>query len=186
MKALLVARRIRGLKAWLSILSMFVAASVAAQDTPDFSGQWNLETSADADPAVAQSLTVRQHAVRTNVYGDPIPLFFKELTVERRFGNDVRTETYQIGIEGGVVGGVSPPNRGIDVNVSRTRFSVRWEDNRLVIDIGSYSGPSREAGPFTEHTEVWQLDATGMLILSMTDRGSGIPSTTKTLMYRKN
>jgi hypothetical protein len=172
---------------WLSILSMFVAATVAAQDKPDFSGRWILESPADAGPDVARSLTVRQLVVRTNVYGAPMTPFFKELSVERQFGNDVRTETYQIGIEGGVVGVVSP-NRatGPDVNVPQTRFSVRWEENRLVIDIGSYSGPTRESGPYTEHTEVWQLDATGMLILSMTDRGSGIASTTKTLTYRKN
>jgi hypothetical protein len=186
MKTLLVALRIREHRGWLSILSMFVAATVAAQDKPDFSGRWILVTSADAGPAVARSLTVRQRAVRTNVYGDPIPPFFKELTVERQFGNDVRTETYQIGIVGGMVGGMSPANgitSGLDV--PQTRFSVRWEDNRLVIDIGNYSGPAREAGPFTEH-EVWQIDAAGMLILSMAERGSGIPSTTKTLMYRKN
>jgi hypothetical protein len=78
-------------------------------------------------------------------------------------------------------------NRGTasDVNVPQTRFSVRWDGNRLVIDTGRYSGPTREAGPYTEHAEVWQLDAGGMLILSITDRGSGIASTTNTLTYRK-
>lgn len=175
-------------KGWLSILSMLVAATVAAQDKPDFSGRWILETSAGASRDVARSLTVRQPVVRTNVYGAPMPPFFKELSVERQFVTDVRTDIYQIGVEGGMVGGVLPANRGAapDVNVSQTRFSVRWEDNRLVIDSGSYSGPTREAGPYTEHTEVWQLDAAGMLVVSITDRGSGIASTTKTLTYRKN
>ena len=63
---------------------------------------------------------------------------------------------------------------------------MSWEDNRLVINTGSYSGPTREAGPYTEHSEVWQLDAAGMLILSIVDRGSSIASTAKTLTYRKN
>jgi hypothetical protein len=175
-------------KGWLSILSLLVAATVAAQDKPDFSGRWILKTSAGADPDVARSLTVHQTVVRTNVYGAPMPPFSKELSVERQFDTDVRTETYNIGVEGGAVGGVAPTNRGPapDVNVSHTRFSVRWEDNRLVIDTGSYSGPNREAGPYSEHSEIWQLDAAGMLILSITDRGSGIASTTKTLTYRKN
>ena len=175
-------------KSWLLILSMLVAAIVAAQDKPDFSGRWILDTAAGAGPDVARSLTVRQPVVRTNAYGAPMPPFFKELTVERQFVTDVRTETYQIGVVGGMVGGVLPANRGTaaDVNVSETRFSVRWEDNRLVIETGRYSGPTREAGPYTEHTEVWQLDTAGMLILSITDRGSGIASTTKTLTYRKN
>ena len=173
-------------RGWLSILLMFVAATVAAQDKPDFSGRWILETSAGAGPAVARSLTVRQLVVRTNVYGDPMPPFFKELSVERQFGDDLRVESHQIGVEGGVVGVVAA-NRGTasDVNVPQTRFSVRWEGNRLVIDTGRYSGPTREAGPYTEHTEVWQLDSRGMLLLSITDRGSGIASTTKTLTYRK-
>ena len=173
---------------WVSILWILVAATVAAQDKPDFSGHWILETAAAADPAVARSLTVRQPVVRTNVYGAPMPPFFKELSVERQFVTGVRTETYQIGIEGGMVGAVRPANRGTgrDVNVPQTRFSVRWEDDRLVIQSGSYSGPTRDAGPYTEHTQVWQLDAAGRLILSTTDRGSDVASTTKTLTYRKN
>jgi len=60
-------------KGWLSILSMLVAATVAAQDNPDFSGRWMLETSAGAGPDVALFLTVRQPVVRTNVYGAPMP-----------------------------------------------------------------------------------------------------------------
>jgi hypothetical protein len=165
---------------------MLVAATVAAQDNPDFSGRWVLETSADAGPDVALFLTVRQPVVRTNVHGAPMPPFFKELSVERQFGDDLRIETHQIGVEGGAVGVVAA-NRGTasDVNVPQTRFSVRWESNRLVIDTGRYSGPTREAGPYTEHTEVWQLDSRGRLLLSITDRGSGIASTTKTLTYRR-
>ncbi|PYR59954.1 MAG: hypothetical protein DMF91_13455 [Acidobacteria bacterium] len=170
----------------LSILSMLVAATVVAQDKPDFSGRWIRETSAGAGPDDARALTVRQPVVRTNVYGTPMPPFFKELSVDRQFGTDIVTETYQIGIEGGMVSGLSPANRGIIPEFSQTRFSVRWDDNRLVIDTGIYSGRTREAGPYTEHTEVWQLDGSGRLIVSTTDRGSGIASTTKTLTYRKD
>ena len=133
----------------LSILLMLVAATAAAQDQPDFSGRWILETSAGAGPDVAQSLTVRQPVVRTNAFGAPMPPYFKELSVDREFVSGVRTETFQIGIEGGTIGATTT-----DVKVSRTVFSVRWEDQRLVIDTGSYSGPTREAGPYTGHTEV--------------------------------
>jgi len=173
---------------WLSILSMLVAATVAAQGKPDFSGRWVLAASPGAGPNVARSLTVRQPIVRTNVYGAPMDPLFGELTVERQFVSAVRTDIYQIGVTGGRVGGVVPTGRGTgpDMNIPEDRFSVRWEGNRLVIETGNYSGPTREAGPYTEHVEVWQLDARGMLILSVTDRGSGIESTTKTLTYRKN
>ena len=173
-------------KGWLSILAMLVAGTVAAQDKPDFSGRWILETSAGPGPDGARALTVRQAVARPNVYGAPMPPFFKELSVDRQFGTDVRTETYQIGVEGGMVSGISPANRGIAPEFSQTRFSVRWDDNRLVIDTGIYSGRTRDAGPYTEHTEMWQLDAAGKLIVSTTDRRSGIASTTKTLTYRKN
>lgn len=36
----------------------------------------------------------------------PIEPFFRNLTVEREFTNGVRSESYQIGVVGGVVGGV--------------------------------------------------------------------------------
>ena len=62
-------------KGGLSILSLLVAATVAAQDKPDFSGRWILETSAGAGPDVARSLTVHQPVVRTNVYGADAAVF---------------------------------------------------------------------------------------------------------------
>jgi hypothetical protein len=172
----------------LSILSILVADPVEAQDKPDFSGHWVLATSAGSGPDVAQSLTVRQPIVRTDVFGAPIEPYFKELTVEREVGSRVRTDTYQIGLEGGTVGAVASAGGGINPNANRsqTRFSVRWEGDRLVIETASNSGPTSQAGPYTEHTEVWQLNASGMLILSITDRGSGIGSTSITLAYRKN
>ncbi len=78
-----------------------------------------------------------------------------------RVRQPIVTDIYQIGVEGGGVGPVFPTGRGTgpDTNIPRTRFSVRWEGNRLVIETGNYSGPTREAGPYPEHVEVWQLDA---------------------------
>src|SRR5205809_894516 len=118
---------------------------MAAQGKPDFSGHWILETSADAAPDVPQSLTVRQPVVRTDVHGAPMAPFFKELSVERQFVTDVRTETYQVAVGGGMVGRIrANPGTAADVNVSQTRFSVRWEGNRLVIDTSRYSGPAAQ------------------------------------------
>jgi hypothetical protein len=172
--------------AWMSMLPMLLVATVSAQDQPDFSGRWVLAAPPAAGPGVARSLTVLQPIVGTNVYGAPMTPFFKELTVERQFLRDVRTDTYQIGVAGASSGvGATGHGSGPDVHVPETRFSVRWEGARLAIDSGVYSGPTRAAGPYTEHSEVWQLDAAGMLIVSVTDRGSGTESTTNILTYRK-
>jgi hypothetical protein len=172
---------------WWSVLSILVAATVAAQSQPDFSGRWVLAHPEAAGAGVAGALTVRQPIVRTNVHGVPMEPVFKEITVERQFGTDTQADTFQIGVHGGTVGGVvaNGAATGAGPDIPQTRFFVRWEDNRLVIDTGRYSGSTREAGPYTERTEVWQLDAAGMLIVTITDRGPGAESTTRTLTYRR-
>jgi hypothetical protein len=113
--------------------------------------------------------------------------FFKDLTVERSFKTGVRSETYQIGVEGGVVGGVDRTGRGSGPRGEspQTRFAVRWDGNSLVIETGNYSGATRESGPYTEHTEVWRFDAHGRLVITVTDRRSGTESTTGVLTYRR-
>ena len=45
---------------WLMALSVSIAAAVAAQDKPDFSGHWVLEPAVDSPSDAALSLTVRQ------------------------------------------------------------------------------------------------------------------------------
>jgi hypothetical protein len=110
---------------------------------------------------------------------------FLRITIERHFVDDIRTDTYQIGVEGGVVGGVS---HGVAPNapVPQTRFSVHWDSDRLVMETGNYSGPTREAGPYAERVEIWQLDSKAKLRVMTTDRGSGIATTTTTTRYRRD
>ena len=155
---------------------MAIPNAVAAQDNPDFSGRWVLVSSSTPDPAAAQTLTVRQTVTRTNVFGRRIEPFFSALIVERQFGDRAATDTYQIGVQGGAVGGGG----------AESRHSVHWEGNRLVIETGSYSGPARRDGPYSEHIEEWQVDAAGRLVLSVTDRRSGAQETSSTLTYQKN
>ena len=110
-----------------------------------------------------------------------MPPFFLELTVERHFESGTKTQAYLIGTEGGTVGGIAG-GRGISAS---SRFSVRWDGERLRIETGSYSGPTRDSGPFTEHDEVWTLDEQGRLLISMVDRRSGAEPATRTLTYRR-
>jgi hypothetical protein len=103
------------------------------------------------------------------VRGDAITPFFKTLTVERRLPSGVRSESYEIGTEG-ILGSVAP---------------FKWNGNRLVIETGSYSGTTRDAGPYREHDEVWSLEAQGRLLITVTDRGSSLGPSTTDLTYRR-
>jgi hypothetical protein len=155
-----------------------MAAGAAAQDTADFLGHWVLLNPSDVASDIAQELTVRQSFERhVNV-----------ITIERRATSGVRSETYTIGTVGGVVGGlVSRSGRGSgpDGQIMETRFSTKWDGNRLVIQTGSYSGPTLESGPYTEHDEVWSLDPEGRLSITVTDRSSDAEPRTANLTYLK-
>jgi hypothetical protein len=160
---------------WLSSLSILVVATVAAQTQPDFTGQWALIRSDGAGADVARTLTVRQPIVRTNVYGAPMEPSFLRITIERQFANSTRADTYLIGARGGTVSGA------IAGSGRSTSVFARWEDNRLVIDTGSFS-----EGVSTGRTEVWRYDAAGMLIVAVSERSSNADSRTTVATYRRN
>jgi hypothetical protein len=63
--------------------------------------------------------------------------------------------------------------------------SVRWEGNQLRIETGLYSGPMRDSGPYTEHTEAWRLDDQGRLVITVVDQRSDSEVATRTLTYRR-
>jgi len=162
-----------------------VVAGLAAQDKPDFSGRWVLEDPLPAAVDTPRALIVRQSLVRTSARGTPMEPFYKDLIVEREFESEVRSGSHQIGVVGGVIGGVVRGTGG-GVETTRSRFSVNWAGNRLVIETGSYSAPTREAGSFRERTEVWALVENGRLVLTITSRGSDAASMTQTLRYRRD
>ena len=118
------------------ILSFAIAVSAAAQDQPDLSGRWVLVSSEVADSNAARSLNIRQPVRVTNALGAPMAPYFLDLIVEREFADRVTTETHQIGVGGGMVGGTAG---GASYH---SRFSVAWQGRRLVFERGSYSGPS--------------------------------------------
>ena len=158
---------------WLLILMILAATTVAAQSQPDFSGRWVLVRSDRAGAEVANTLTVRQPIVRTNVYGAPMDPSYLRITIERQFASSNRTDTYLIGARGGTV---SSGN----VRASTTVFA-RWENNRLVVDTSSASDVAK-----TARTEVWQYDDAGMLIVTVTERAANVDSITITAMYRRD
>jgi hypothetical protein len=87
----------------------------------------------------------------------PMKPSFKDITVARELANGTRSETYQIGIAGGTVPG--RPDGSPDG--LRSHHRVEWEERTLVIENGSYTGPTRESGQWAERREVWSLDPGG-------------------------
>jgi hypothetical protein len=164
---------------WLSLLISLTAGITAAQDKPDFTGQWALLTPRDAEDA-ARGLSVRQWLEHmTSVRGVPIDIPY--VAIERQFQDGVRSESYEIGVAG-IAGGLAA---GASVPSWSTRYAVRWDGDRLVIETGRYSGPTRESGPYSEHDEVWSLDASGRLVMAVNDRSSGSAPRTTELTYRR-
>ena len=91
--------------AWL------MATAAAAQDKPDFSGQWVRTSPPNPADDAPQQVTIRHSAKGPAGDGGT-------LAIDRRFKQ-------------GVLNGAA----------STTRFSVIWEGKALVMETGGYSGP---------------------------------------------
>lgn len=127
---------------WVVLLIMMAAvAAPAAQDHPDFSGRWILESASAAGSDVPRAMSVHQLLVLRDVRGEPMAPFFKQITVDREFESSRRSDTHDIGVVGGVV-----PGRGADGSPTGPHRShaVTWEGDALVFDSGSYTGPAPE------------------------------------------
>jgi hypothetical protein len=166
----------------LVVLPFVIGAALGAQDQPDFSGRWILESPSQTAPDIPRVLSVRQLLVRTNVRGEAMEPFFKDIDIDREFETVTRSETHQIGVMGGVVPGV---RRDGSPDGPRRHHAVKWDGNALVFEGGSYTGQTREAGVWTERREVWSLDLDDRLRVTITSRGSGDVSNTVTLVYRR-
>ncbi len=127
-------------------------AAIAAQDTPDLSGTWVLESTVPPAAGVPRAITFTPSIVRTDVRGEPVKPFVKELTVTRVASDGARSETYQLGVVSGRVGGSSRTARA-----AQTR-QVQWEDQALVIETGGTTSATRGAES-SERREVWSLDS---------------------------
>jgi hypothetical protein len=81
-----------------------------------------------------------------------------------------------------MVGGVVGAAPG--ATALRSRFSVRWEGDALVMWNASYAGTS-QTEPDTEHIETWQRDADDRLVVTVVDRRGNVDSTANKLLYRR-
>ncbi|HEY1307955.1 MAG TPA: hypothetical protein VGF24_30590 [Vicinamibacterales bacterium] len=164
-------------------LSIFVGAFVQAQDGVDFTGRWILETPSLTSAETPHALSVRQSLVTTNVRGEPMRPFFKDITIERQVGDGGPAETHLIGVVGGVVGGLTSTSD--TAGSPREHHAVKWDANALVFESGRYTGQSRETGVWTERREIWSLDSDGRLHVVITTRGSGEALRIVSVRYRR-
>jgi hypothetical protein len=164
------------------ILVLFAATVLAAQDQPDFSGRWVLVISSQPGPDVPRALTVRQILVRTNVRGEPMKPFFKDIAIDREYESGTRSETHLIGIIYGVVSGIA---RDGGPAGPRGHQAVKWDQKALVFENGSYTGADPRTGEWSERREVWSLQPDGRLQVAITTAGSAEKATTVTLLYRR-
>jgi len=129
-----------------------------------------------------RTLTVQQPVSRTTALGAPMPPAFLRLTVERGYASGPKTQTYNLGVEGGTVGGLV--GRGPNGPGSfQSRFSVHWDGDALVMWSANYS--ASQAAPDTEHVETWKLDAADRLVVTVVDHAVNADSTTNRLFYSK-
>ena len=163
----------------LIVVAVSVVVPLVAQDTPDFSGHWVLESASPSTADIPRALSVTMSLVRRNVRGEPMNPFFKDITVVRELASGTSSETYQIGVVGGSLGG------SVAGEFPSRHYRVIWEKQILVIETGSYTGPTPESGQWAERHEAWSLDPDGRLRLAITSRSSDSASRTVTLVYRR-
>jgi hypothetical protein len=161
------------MSAWMFLLLM---AQMQVQPKPDFSGRWVLEGSPPVAVDVGTELVVELSASSTR----------PRLNVERRSERGWRTESHEIGIVSGVVGGVPPGGAGAGpAPYNTSQSSVTWNMETLVIWKSKYSGPARQSSPWIEYEERWSLDDQGKLHVSVAETGSGREARTFQLVYRR-
>jgi len=163
-------------------LSVLVGGFVQAQEGVDFSGRWILESSS-ASTETPRALSVRQSLATTNVRGEAMKPFFKDITIEREVEGSTRAEAHQIGVAGGVVEGTS--GSGTLGRSWGRHEAVEWDAKTLVFVSGSYTGERPEAGVWSERREEWSLDAGGRLHVTITTRGSSDAPRTVAAVYQR-
>jgi len=154
---------------------------------PDFSGHWTLVAALPSDSDVPKEIAVRQPVMRTNPRGAPIPPSFFDIEIQRHTNAATTTETHRIGVVGGTVGG-SVNDAG---STSRTparvnsHHAVTWEEDRLVFELGTYTGDTPGTGDWTERRETWALQPNGELAIDIATSSSTDRARTVSATYRR-
>ena len=156
-----------------------------AQTHPEFSGQWVLIGASGHSVDLAQTVAVQATTVDTDASGRPMAPYDSALLISREIDGVVQTEALKIGLQGGVVGGVSEVSGPASPEV-RSLWSVRWADDCLVNYVESSSAPA-EPGPAVtrSRTEQWCMNTARHLVVTIRIAQSGMPPLNATRVYRK-
>jgi hypothetical protein len=161
---------------------LFVTIQGAAQDAPDFSGNWILVSPVEPPPHVPRSMTVQTSYTRESARGTPIDPPLVTVTIARTFADEVRSERLTVGTTGGSVGGLAADAFADGTpSVAQTGTSTRFDGSKLVIDVSSSGSPGAAD---SYRREAWTLDEQDTLSIAIIERGASSESTT-TLVYRR-
>ena len=155
--------------------------SAPAASRPDFSGEWVLESASPSSPSVPRTLSVRQFQLEKSARGGSTSVSFPSITIERTLETGPVTETHQIGIIGGTVGGIVRDGRQ---GGPFTSHAVRWDGDALVFENESHT-ERIEPTTWSERREVWSLDGAGRLRIVISSRSSDGSAGLQTVRYRR-
>jgi hypothetical protein len=152
-----------------------------AASRPDFSGEWVLESASPSSPDNPRTLSVRQFQLEKSTRGGSAKVTFPSITIERTVETDPVTETRQIGIIGGTVGGTGRDGRQ---SGPFTSHAVKWDGDSLVFENESHT-ERVEPTTWSERREVWSVDEGGRLRIVISNRSSDGSAGLQTLLYRR-
>jgi hypothetical protein len=158
--------------------------SLAAQDKPDFSGQWTIAPA--AEPAGARGPA---RGDMGSGWGSPLTVTqtADRLTVQYAFfgrGDMQPPLKFIYALDGTETKNTVMMGQGIQGQISKTR----WEGNKLVITtIHTFTNPQNGQPMTSEVRQILSLESRSSLLVETTRSGvlGGSPSTTRT-MYSKN
>jgi len=166
----------------VTLLALALAST--AQSGTDFSGRWLLNSPAPAPDDAARVIVVEQPVTQTNGRGEPMPPAYLQITMHRELASGTTTEMRQIGVTGGVVGGVVAAT-GERIRTPSTYFETRWLDRALIL-VNRVDGPDGpHTGEWSERQETWSLDPDGRLRVEVVAEAHDRPRQTSVCLYRR-
>lgn len=165
---------VRSLSRWLVValacLGMAQASAQSNEGLRVFEGRWLRVVPADLDPNLPTALTVEW------VPGRPTD----SVVIARQVGGRTLTDSYRIGIVGGMTGGVVGGPGEPNLRATENQYFSKWDGQTF-----SFGNEVRASDVAWGHRESWVVDERGRLIATTVDHNTGTPSVTRELVYTR-